>query len=76
MRSTALTPREPASYEKLTLRARFASGEVIETTVVDLFGNRTTISFRDLELDRDPAPETFRFEVPAGVEVIDLALPG
>lgn len=69
-----LLPRQPASYERLLLRVRFDSGEVEETTVVDLFGNRTRIAFRELKLNQDPAPETFRFDVPPGVEVIDLVL--
>ena len=70
-----LLPKQPASYEKLSLRARFATGEVVETTVGDLFGNRTRISFENLKLNQDPPPETFRFEVPPGVEVIDLVQP-
>ena len=70
-----LLPKAPASYERLLLRAGFDSGEVEETTVVDLFGNRTRIAFRELKLNQDLPAETFTFEVPPGVEVIDLVLP-
>lgn len=70
-----LLPRAPASFERMRLRVVVETGEVEETTVVDLFGNETRIQFSDRQINRDPAPETFQFEAPEGVEVIDLVLP-
>jgi outer membrane lipoprotein carrier protein len=67
-----LQPKQPASYEKLGLIADVETGLVRETTIVDLFGNRTRIRFLDVRLDLGPPDSTFRFEVPSGVEVIDL----
>jgi len=69
-----LMPRRSASYETLGLRARVATGEIRETLLVDLFGNETSISFSDMRINQAPAPETFEFEKPDGVEVIDLVV--
>ena len=68
-----LRPRAEAHYEKLLLRVDPSSGEVHETTVVDLFGNRTHVELLDVETDRHPDAATFRFDPPAGVRVIDLS---
>lgn len=65
-----LVPREPASYERLALRVDRASGQVVETQVVDLFGNVTQVAFAGIETNRNPSPESFRFEPPSGVRVI------
>ncbi len=67
-----LTPRAPASYERLGLRVDPRSGEVKSTTLVDLFGNRTTISFHSVRVNRSPDPGLFRFDAPPGVDVIEL----
>lgn len=71
-----LLPRQPASYERLGLVADSASGLVTATVIVDLFGNRTRIRFEDVRVDRMPDTRIFRFEVPDGVEVIDLTPEG
>lgn len=68
-----LLPRAPAHYEKLHLVVDPASGRVLETTVVDLFGNRTRVELREVEVDRRPEPGVFRFDPPEGVRVIDLS---
>ena len=70
-----LLPRRDASYERLGLRALAETGEVVETRIVDLFGNVTRLSFRDVRINQDPAPELFHFSVPPGTKVIDLARP-
>ncbi len=49
--------------------------EISSTTIVDLFGNETQISFRKLRTNLDPREETFVFDVPPGVEVIDITVP-
>jgi outer membrane lipoprotein carrier protein len=67
-----LTPKREAQYERLEMRVDRKSGVVRETTVVDLFGNRTTIAFDELRENTSPAPDLFAFTPPAGVRVIDL----
>jgi outer membrane lipoprotein carrier protein len=68
-----LLPREDATYERLSLTIRSEDGLVTETSITDLFGNRTTIRFSDIQLNQAPAGAVFRFEKPQGVEVIDLS---
>ena len=66
-----LTPRKPASYSQLDLRVDAESGEIVETRIVDLFGNRTRVRFRDIETDVQPAPETFQFTPPPGTRILE-----
>jgi len=68
-----LLPRNDATYERLGLLADGTSGDVVGTSVLDLFGNLTEIGFSEIDVNRDPAPETFELEIPDGVEVIDYA---
>ena len=68
-----LRPKEAASYERLTLVAQPGTGLVISTSIIDLFGNRTSIRFSELEFDRSPSPEMFEFTRPEGVEVLDYS---
>lgn len=70
-----LLPRQDATYERLGLLADRESGDVVGTSVLDLFGNLTEIGFSEIQVNRDPSPETFELEVPDGVEVIDYAAP-
>ncbi len=67
-----LVPRQPASYERLRARTDPRSGELFETTVVDLLGNTTTVALRELRVNQGPDPKLFRFEPPPGVRVIEL----
>jgi len=67
-----LEPREPASYERLGLTVLEATGEVVATWIVDLFGNRTLISFRNIVWNQHPAPELFEFSPGPDVEVIEM----
>jgi outer membrane lipoprotein carrier protein len=67
-----LVPRQPATYERLRARVDPRSGELLETTVIDLLGNSTTVALRDLRVNRDPDASLFRFDPPAGVRVVDL----
>ncbi len=73
-RRLELLPREPASYEKLRIRVDPDSGEIDETTVIDLFGNATTVTFEDLQANLDPPASLFRFDPPPGVRVLDLGV--
>jgi outer membrane lipoprotein-sorting protein len=67
-----LLPRRPASYEKLRIRADPRSGELLATTVVDLLGNVTDVTFSEIRSNLAPPAELFRFDPPPGVRVIDL----
>lgn len=67
-----LTPREPTSYEKLFLVVDPRSGDVFRTRIDDLIGNSTVVEFTDRQVNLDPPAEVFRFDVPAGVRIIDL----
>jgi outer membrane lipoprotein carrier protein len=71
-----LVPLRPASYEKLAIRTDPRTGEILETTVVDLLGNVTRVAFSDIRANLDLPADFFRFRVPDGVRVIDLAPPG
>lgn len=70
-----LAPRAAASYERLGLRVVRSTGEVKATTLVDLFGTVTTISFRSARTNRSPPPGTFVFKPPPGVDLIELQAP-
>lgn len=67
-----LVPREPATYEKLTIGIEVASGHLVRTSIVDLLGNETRVTFAEIETNRNPGDETFRIEPPDGVRVIEL----
>jgi len=70
-----LLPLKPASYEKLGLSASPKTGEIRDSVIVDLFGNRTRIRFSKMQTNLSPPDETFHFEPPKGVEVVELAAP-
>jgi outer membrane lipoprotein carrier protein len=65
-----LKPREESSYETLELLVDPRSGDVRGTAVVDLFGNRTDVSFESLQLNRHPDAKRFRFVAEPGVRVL------
>jgi outer membrane lipoprotein-sorting protein len=67
-----LVPKQPSSFERLGITARVASGEVVATRVVDLFGNETRIAFHNIERNQNPGPEIFTFVPGPDVEVIEL----
>ncbi len=67
-----LEPKQPTSYERLGLTANLATGAVVATRVVDLFGNETVIAFEKIEQNLDPSADTFHFVPGDDVEVIEL----
>jgi outer membrane lipoprotein carrier protein len=71
-----LIPREPATYEKLAIGIDRTSGHIVESTIVDLLGNKTRVAFANLRTNTDPDPAIFTFDPPAGVKVIDLKAGG
>jgi outer membrane lipoprotein carrier protein len=64
-----LAPKQDATYERLELWVA-PSGDVKGTAVVDLFGNRTEVTFESLRANQDPAPTLFRFVPEPGVNVL------
>lgn len=68
----ALTPKVPASYEKLGLVVDGKSGVVLGSTIHDLFGNVTELRFESVQFDRKPSAETFVWQPAKGIRVIDL----
>lgn len=67
-----LDPKRETHYERIELRVDRESGAVVETVVVDLFGNRTTVAFRDVRENAGAASDLFRFDPPAGARVLEL----
>ena len=67
-----LNPKAAATYDQLGLVADPETGQLIATSVLDLFGNRTSIRFSDTRTNLDPEDATFELEIPEGVEVIDF----
>jgi outer membrane lipoprotein carrier protein len=65
-----LRPRADASYELLELLVAPGSGDVRETAVVDLFGNRTDVIFESMRSNQQVDPAQFRFEPGPGVRVM------
>ncbi len=70
-----LRPREDATYERLELLVDAAKGEVRETAVIDLFGNRTDVVFESLRTNLSPDPASFRFTPGPGVKVLRASPP-
>ncbi|MFP8878332.1 MAG: outer membrane lipoprotein carrier protein LolA [Myxococcota bacterium] len=67
-----LTPIEPATFERLAIVVDRNTGDLIRTTIYDLLGNVTEVTFSNLRTDLSPPPETFRFDPPAGVKVLEI----
>ena len=67
-----LVPRGDSTYESLLLTVVRTSGEVLETSIVDLFGNVTIVAFAETRTNTDPVASMFEFEPPDGTQVIDL----
>ncbi len=66
-----LIPRADATYERLGLVADPETGEIIATSVLDLFGNLTRIEFSAIKVNQNPKASTFEFVVPDGVELLE-----
>ncbi|MFK7895072.1 MAG: outer membrane lipoprotein carrier protein LolA [Myxococcota bacterium] len=68
-----LLPKQDATYERLGLVADRESGDIVGTSVKDLFGNLTVIRFQNLQVNQAPADSVFELSIPDGVELIDYA---
>ena len=73
--SLGLVPKRDAQYERLELGVDPKSGAVLETVVVDLFGNRTVVAFRGMRENAGADPGLFRFEPPPGARVLEMPEP-
>ncbi len=67
-----LAPRSDATYEKLRVRIDPETGDLVRSTIVDLFGNVTEVAFSEIRVNLGPEPGAFVFEPPDGVRVIEL----
>jgi len=70
--SLDLQPKKSASYERLELRVDRASGAILATAVVDLFGNRTDVAFENVQRNLAPDDSLFRFEPSEDDRVLTL----
>jgi outer membrane lipoprotein carrier protein len=70
--SLDLQPKQAASYERLKLRVDRASGAILATAVLDLFGNRTDVVFGKVQRNRAPGDALFRFEPSPDDRVLTL----
>jgi outer membrane lipoprotein carrier protein len=71
-----LRPRKETSYELLELRVAPETGDVRESAVVDLFGNRTDVIFESMRTNLGVDSAQFRFEAGPGVRVLRAEPPG
>lgn len=71
-----LRPRVEATYESLELLVAPETGDVRETAVVDLFGNRTDVIFESVRSNLNVDSAQFRFEAGPGVRVLRAEPPG
>ena len=62
-------------YEKLHVLLNPTTGDLLRTTVFFVLGNVTEVSFSNIEINRNPAPDVFRLDLPADVRVIELDEP-
>jgi len=67
-----LYPLRPTTYEKLRVRVEPETGDLVQTQVIDLLGNVTTVDFEEIEVNLAPDASVFEFDPPANVTVIDL----
>jgi len=68
-----LIPREATNYEALRLRVEAGTGRVLATEVHDLFGNITKVELANPHPNESIPASQFSFQVPSGVEVIELS---
>ncbi len=70
----SLLPREAATYEKLELEVDVKTGQIVESAVFDIVGNVTRVRFSNVRTNQSPKQQTFTFDPPKGVRVLE-ALP-
>ena len=70
-----LRPRAESSYESLELLVVPETGDIRESAVLDLFGNRTDVIFASVRSNLKIDPAQFRFEPAPDVRVLRAAPP-
>ncbi len=68
-----LIPKESNdNIDRMTIFADNSSYQIIGSRVYDKLGNQTEMIFTNIMINPDTPDETFRFQVPPGVELIDF----
>jgi outer membrane lipoprotein carrier protein len=65
-----LTPREPETAQIASARLGFVDGSLSRMEMSDTLGQRTDIRFDGWRRNPDFSADTFRFDPPAGVDVV------
>lgn len=65
-----LVPKDAADVGHLVLVVDRATYDIVEAAVTDPIGNVTSLTFADMERNVEIPESSFKFEVPAGVDVI------
>jgi outer membrane lipoprotein carrier protein len=69
----ALVPREARpDLSRVLVEVAPGGQEVRSVTTEDALGNRTTVEFLDLKRNQGIPDDTFTFQVPEGVQVVDM----
>ena len=71
-RGIALTPKQDASFESLTLWLDPKTLQLRESVVVDLFGNKTRVRLEKIAENRGVDGALFELTAPPGAETVDL----
>ncbi len=66
-----LTPKSKARFKKLWFKVERKTFRVVETLVEDPGGNLNRIIFSDMTTNVGLSDESFRFQIPKGLEVIE-----
>ena len=70
--SITLTPKEEdQALTRLQLFANKKNFQITGSTVYDKLGNKTEIRFTNIKTNKDIPEETFQFQAPPNVEVLD-----
>ena len=62
---------EEHSLQKLVLFADNKNYQITGSSVYDKLGNKTEIWFSDIRINEEISEETFHFEIPPGIELLD-----
>lgn len=72
--AVVLTPlQEDNGLDRLVLFADKKSYQIVGSSVYDKLGNKTEIIFSDVQVNLKIPEETFRFEIPQNVELLDYS---
>jgi len=70
--TVVLVPKEEDdTLDRLLLHADNKSFQIVGSSVYDKLGNRTEMRFKNILIDRDIPGDTFQFQVPDNVELLD-----